>query len=218
MIDLLARWGHYWDYGIASGLGITLLVSVVALITTILWATVITALRVSNTPLRYVAIAYIEFFRSTPLLVQLLTVFTTLPILTGIYLDPFPNAILALTLNAGGYLAESYRAGFEAVPSGQYEAGAAIGMTPWIRMRRVIGPQAFRIILPAIGNAMIVIVLATPFVYLAGLQDLMGQASRIQLTFDDFSPFLLVSLIYVVIGLMLAFGNGWLERRFRLPA
>jgi His/Glu/Gln/Arg/opine family amino acid ABC transporter permease subunit len=218
MIDLLARWGHYWDYGIASGLGITVLVSVVALITTILWATVITALRVSNTPLRYVAIAYIEFFRSTPLLVQLLTVFTTLPILTGIYLDPFPNAILALTLNAGGYLAESYRSGFEAVPSGQYEAGAAIGLTPWIRMRRVIAPQAFRIILPAIGNAMIVIVLATPFVYLAGLQDLMGQASRIQLTFDDFSPFLLVSLIYVVLGLLLAFGNGWLERRFRLPA
>jgi His/Glu/Gln/Arg/opine family amino acid ABC transporter permease subunit len=206
MIDLLARWGHYWDYGIASGLGITLLVSVVALITTILWAAVITALRLSNTPLRFVAIAYIEFFRSTPLLVQLLTVFTTLPILTGIYLDPFPNAILALTLNAGGYLAESYRTGFEAVPSGQYEAGAAIGMTPWVR------------ILPAIGNAMIVIVLATPFVYLAGLQDLMGQASRIQLTFDDFSPFLLVSLIYVVLGLLLAFGNGWLERRFRLPA
>jgi polar amino acid transport system permease protein len=85
-------------------------------------------------------------------------------------------------------------------------------------MRRVIAPQAFRVILPAIGNAMIVIVLATPFVYLAGLQDLMGQASRIQLTFDDFSPFLLVSLIYVVLGLLLAFGNRWLERRFRLPA
>lgn len=218
MIDLLSTWRFYWDYGIASGLETTLLVSAVTLVTTILWASVIAGCRVSHTPLRYVALAYIEFFRSTPLLVQLLTVFAALPILTGIYLDPFPNAILALTLNAGGYLAESYRSGFEAVPTGQYEAAAAIGMSGPTRLRRVIVPQAFRIILPAIGNATIVIVLATPFVYLAGLQDLMGQANRIQLTFDDFSPFLMVSLIYIVLGVLLALGNGWLERKFRLPA
>ncbi len=217
-MDLLERWGEYWSYGIASGLGTTLLVGTVALGTTIVWAAVIAGCRVSRTPLRYVAIGYIEFFRSTPLLVQLLTIFAALPIVTGIYLDPFPNAIVALTLNAGGYLAESYRAGFEAVPTGQYEAGAALGMSQLVRLRRVVAPQAFRVILPAIGNATIVIVLATPFVYLAGLQDLMGQANRIQLTFDDFSPFLMVSLIYVVFGLVLAGANGWLERRFRLPA
>ena len=217
-MDLLERWGHYWGYGIASGLETTLLVSVVALTTTILWAAVIAGCRVSHTPLRYVAIGYIEFFRSTPLLVQLLTIFAALPILTGIYLDPFPNAILSLTLNAGGYLAESFRSGFAAVPIGQYEAGAALGMSRWTRLRRVIAPQALRIILPAVGNATIVIVLATPFVYLVGLQDLMGQANRIQLTYDDFSPFLMVSLIYIVLGILLAAGNGWLERRLRLPA
>jgi His/Glu/Gln/Arg/opine family amino acid ABC transporter permease subunit len=217
-MDLFERWGHYWGYGIASGLETTLLASVVALATTILWAAVIAGCRVSHTPLRYVAIGYIEFFRSTPLLVQLLTIFAALPILTGIYLDPFPNAILSLTLNAGGYLAESFRSGFAAVPIGQYEAGAALGMSQWTRLRRVIAPQALRIILPAVGNATIVIVLATPFVYLVGLQDLMGQANRIQLTYDDFSPFLMVSLIYIVLGILLAAGNGWLERRLRLPA
>jgi His/Glu/Gln/Arg/opine family amino acid ABC transporter permease subunit len=216
--ELIRRWSDYYVTYISAGLGVTIATTVVGTILTALWALVVTAFRTSRLRLiRFIGVAYIEIFRGTPILVQLFTFFFALPIIAGLYLPAYPTAVLVLALNAGGYLAESYRAGFEAVPRGQREAAAALGMTRVVTMRRVVMPLALRIIVPAIGNTMIGILLTTPLTGVIGNPDMMFEASRAQGISHDFSVFALIAVIYVILGLSLAWLNGRLERRLRLP-
>jgi His/Glu/Gln/Arg/opine family amino acid ABC transporter permease subunit len=217
-VELLNRWISYWGLGINTGLLVALEVMVAAGICTVIWGLVIAMLRASPvTPLRWLAIAYIEFFRGTPLLVQILIIFAALPKLVGLFLPPFQTAVLALTLNAGSYMAESYRAGLQAVPRGQREAAVALGMSSPLVFWRVVLPQAIRVILPAVGNILISLLLTTPFVFLAGLEDMMAKAIQVLNRTADFSVYVLVTLIYVVLGLLLVWGNSRLERKLRLP-
>jgi arginine/lysine/histidine transport system permease protein len=210
-------WWTYLSTNLGSGLIVTLQVLVAASFTTILWGLVIAALRMSRLRiLRFLGVAYIEFFRGTPLIVQILTIFAYLPIL-GIWFPPFETALITLTLNAGGYMAENYRAGVAAVPHGQIEAARALGMHHLTLLRRVTVPLALRIILPAITNIILAIMLATPFVYLVGLQDMMAQGMLIQLRSGDFTVYLLITLIYLILGLLLSLTTALLERKLKLP-
>jgi cystine transport system permease protein len=163
-----------------------------------------------------VAIAYIELFRGTPLLVQLIVFFAAVPVLTGIYLAPWPTAVLAITLNSGSYLAESYRSGVNAVPYGQREAALSLGI-PTLRIwTRVILPQAVRIILPSIGTILVSILMGTSFAYLVGVVDLMARATGLYAISNDFSVYYLTTLLYAVAAVVLAIGFSMLERRLRL--
>ncbi len=95
--------------------------------------------------------AYIEFFRGTPLLIQLTMIYFGLPEL-GLKLDPFVAGVLALGLNYAAAEAENYRAGLESVPAGQLEAAAVLGLSRWQTLRHVVGPQAVRISIPPMTN------------------------------------------------------------------
>lgn len=216
-MTLLTNWAMYWaEGGLARGFSITLQTFIVASILTILWGLVVALLRVSPVaPLRFIAIVYIEIFRGTPLLVQLLTFFAAIPIVTGLQLPPFETAMVALTLNAGGYLAESYRSGFQAVPRGQREAGMALGLSDLQIFFRITLPLAIRVILPAIGNTLAGLLLTTPFIFLVGLEDMTAKANQIMNRTADWSVFMLITLIYIAMGLILVAGNNWLERRYR---
>lgn len=216
-MTLLTNWAMYWaEGGLARGFSITLQTFIVASILTILWGLVVALLRVSPVaPLRFIAIVYIEIFRGTPLLVQLLTFFAAIPIVTGLQLPPFETAMVALTLNAGGYLAESYRSGFQAVPRGQHEAGMALGLSDLQIFFRITLPLAIRVILPAIGNTLAGLLLTTPFIFLVGLEDMTAKANQIMNRTADWSVFMLITLIYIAMGLILVAGNNWLERRYR---
>jgi His/Glu/Gln/Arg/opine family amino acid ABC transporter permease subunit len=217
-VELLSRWVDYFQTYLREGLTVTILTTIVGTALTIPWALVVTAARTSRVALiRFIGVAYIEIFRGTPILVQLFTFFFALPVLLGIFLPPYPTSVLVLALNAGGYLAESYRSGFEAVPNGQREAALALGMTRVIALRRVVMPQALRIIVPAIGNTMIIILLTTPLTGVIGNPDLMFEANRAETITHDFSVYAEISVIYVILGLTLAALNGRLERRLRLP-
>src|SRR5437667_6663005 len=111
--ELVRRWSDYYVTYIRAGLGVTIATTVVGTVLTALWALVVTAFRTSRlAPIRFIGVTYIEIFRGTPILVQLFTFFFALPIIAGLYLPAYPTAVLVLALNAGGYLAESYRAGF----------------------------------------------------------------------------------------------------------
>jgi His/Glu/Gln/Arg/opine family amino acid ABC transporter permease subunit len=214
---VLGNWWSYFQTELATGLVVTLKVLVISSVTTASWGAVIVALRLSGiAPLRWFAVAYVEFFRGTPLIVQVLVIFAFLPSI-GIRFPAMETAVIALTLNAGGYMAEFYRAGIQAVPKGQIEAAAALGMNRWTTVHRLIAPVAIRVILPAVGNITISILLTTPFVYLVGLQELMARAGLIQIRTSDFTVYLEIVLIYVVLGLLLTAANSWLERRLRLP-
>src|ERR1039458_7376255 len=102
-------------------------------------------------PLRWVIKAYIEIMRGTPLLLQLIYIYYVLPEF-GIRLPSFAAGCLALTLNYSAYISEVYRGGIQAITPGQHDAAAALGMTRGLAMRRIVLPQAIRIIIPTLGN------------------------------------------------------------------
>jgi polar amino acid transport system permease protein len=216
-MNLFANWPAYWiEGGIQRGFTNTLSAFVVGSLLTIVWGLIVAMMRMSGfAPMRFLALAYIEVFRGTPITVQLLTFFAAIPILTGLQLPPFETAVLALALNSGGYIAESYRSGLQAVPRGQKEAAAAIGMTNAQIFRRVTLPLGVRVMLPAIGNTLAGILLTTSFVFLVGLEDMQAKATQIMNRTNDWTVFLFITLIYVVLGLLLLAANNWLERRYR---
>jgi len=112
-------------------------------------------LKISHTPLRYIAHVYIWLIRGTPLLVQLFLIYFGLPQL-GITLDAFSSSVIGLGINSGAYLAEVFRGGIEAIPKGQTEASLSLGMGKFLTLRRIIFPQALRIAIPSLGNQFII--------------------------------------------------------------
>lgn len=216
-MSMLSNWALYWtEGGIQRGFVNTMSAFVVGSALTLVWGLVVAVMRMSRfAVLRGVAITYIEVFRGTPILVQLLTFFAAVPILTRLQLPPFETAVLALALNFGPYVAESYRSGLQAVPRGQKEAAAAIGMTRLQVFRRVTLPLGLRIMLPAVGNTLAGVLLTTSFVFLVGLEDMQAKATQIMNRTNDWTVFLFITLIYVFLGLLLLAGNNWLERRYR---
>jgi polar amino acid transport system permease protein len=132
----------------------------------------------SNGTVRGGAVAYVEFFRGTSLLIQLFWLYFVLP-LFGVTLEPFVTGIVAVGLNAGAYGAQLVRGAIESVPRGQWEAAYALSMAPAKRMRRIIIPQALAIMLPAWGNLVIELLKSTALVALVTVPDLMFEARQI---------------------------------------
>ncbi|WP_166238291.1 ectoine/hydroxyectoine ABC transporter permease subunit EhuC [Paenibacillus turpanensis] len=159
-------------------------------------------------------IAYIEFFRGTSLLVQLFWIFFVLP-LFGITLSKMMAGVLALGLNYGAYGAEVVRGAIQSVPKGQTEAGIALNMTPWQRMRRIIFPQAFVMMIPPFGNLIIELLKGTALVSLIGLYDMTYEALLLRTEAIYMTPIILGMLLvlYFVIAFVINTGMRWLERK-----
>ena len=102
--------------------------------------------------LRVLAAIYVDFLRGTPLLVQIFLIYFALPIVTGHHMDPFVAAIASCSINSGAYVAEIFRAGIQSIDAGQMEAGRSLGMTWGQTMRYIIVPQAFKRVIPPLGN------------------------------------------------------------------
>lgn len=156
---------------------------------------------------------YISAIRGTPLLVQLFVIFYGMPSI-GITLDPWPSAIIAFSLNVGGYGAEVIRAAILSVPRGQWEAGYTIGMSSRQQLVRVILPQAARVSVPPLSNTFISLVKDTSLASLI----LVTEAFRVSQEIAAFSSeFMLLyieaALVYWVISTFLAFGQLQLEER-----
>jgi polar amino acid transport system permease protein len=164
-------------------------------------------------PLRWIAGAYIEIFRGTSLLVQLFWLYFALPIF-GIQLEPMLAGVLALALNYGAYGAEVVRSAIQAVPKGQSEATIALNMSPFQRMRLVILPQAFLIMLPTFGNLLIELLKATALVSLITLADLTFQGMSLRTTtLQSTTIFSLLLILYFLMAYPLTLGIRWLERK-----
>ncbi|WP_018130333.1 amino acid ABC transporter permease [Effusibacillus pohliae] len=186
---------------------------------------------------RWPAILYITFFRGTPLFVQILIVhFGLMPILinqtdgllisgelarqiklaeTGMLSGVFFSGVVALTLNSGAYIAEIFRAGIQSIDRGQTEAARSLGLTYAKTMRYIIIPQAFRRMLPPLGNEAIMLLKDSSLVSAVGLGELayaartaFGATSRV------WEPYLTISLMYLVMTLGLSILVAWLERRY----
>jgi L-cystine transport system permease protein len=156
---------------------------------------------------------YVSVIRGTPLLVQLFVIFYGLPSL-GVKLDPWPSAIIAFSLNVGGYAAEVIRAAILSVPKGQWEAGHTIGMSGAQALRRIILPQAARVSVPPLSNTFISLVKDTSLASLILVTELFRNAQQIAAFSQEFMAlYLEAALVYWVICLALSTGQSALEKR-----
>lgn len=172
--------------------------------------------------LSWSAAAYIDFFRGTPLLVQIMIIHFGLPQLAAdtpfAYTpNPFISAILALTLNSGAYVAEIFRSGIQSIDKGQMEAARSLGMSQWQSMRFVILPQAFKRVIPPLGNEFIAMLKDSSLVMVLSLQELMmvakGVAGR---EFRFFEIYLAAAVLYLVMTLTISRWVSYTERRLRV--
>lgn len=167
-----------------------------------------------NRVLAVLAKIYISAIRGTPLLVQLFVIFYGMPSI-GITLDPWISAIIAFSMNVGGYAAEVIRAAILSVPQGQWEAGYTIGMSPRQQLSRVILPQAARVSVPPLSNTFISLVKDTSLASLILVTEAFRVAQEIAAFSSEFMLlYIEAASVYWVMTTFLAFGQMKLEERF----
>jgi polar amino acid transport system permease protein len=199
---------------IVQGAGITILVCVVSIVLATILAMLGALGRLSpNAYTNGVASLYVSMVRGTPLLVQIFFIFYALPQL-GIVLPAIPAGILALSANYGAYMTEIFRAGIQAVPRGQREAAGAIGMPERLIMRRIVLPQAIRIVIPAIGNEFIAMLKDSALISTIAVPELLWRAERIgRSAFQPIPALLIAALVYWGLTIVFSFFQDRLERR-----
>jgi polar amino acid transport system substrate-binding protein len=166
-------------------------------------------------PLRWFASSYIEVVRGTPLLIQLYLIYYGLPNI-GIRLSAFVAAVLGLGLNYAAYEAENYRAGIQAIPRGQMEAALALGMTRWQALRRIILPQAFRIIIPPVNNDFIALFKDSSLVSVITMVELTKVYGMLAMsTYDYIGLGLMTAAIYFALSYPASLMANRLERKLR---
>jgi cystine transport system permease protein len=163
--------------------------------------------------LTWIAGIYISVIRGTPLLVQLYIIFYALPSL-GLVIDPFPSAVIAFSLNVGGYAAEAIRGSILAIPRGQWEAASTIGLGYVLTLRRVILPQALRVAVPSLSNTFISLVKDTSLASSIMVTELLRRAQEIAApSYEFLALYSLAAIIYWLICSVLSFAQQRLERR-----
>jgi polar amino acid transport system permease protein len=174
-------------------------------------------------PARIIARVYIEVFRALPALLTILIVGFGLPIafggenLPGFLSEPWGAGTLALALVAGAYLAETIRAGIEAVPRGQLEAARSLGMTSWQTTRSIVLPQAFRVIMPPLTNELVLLLKDTSLLAVLGVaigqRELTTWGRTISNSLGNYTPLIAAAVCYLAITVPLTFFAQWVERR-----
>lgn len=207
----------YWKLFL-KGTQITILLSIFAVFFGILLGIVIVLIRRSRIlPLRWLGNVYVEFIRGTPLLAQIYIVYIGIPTLfSGFDFPDMIVGIIALSLNAAAYISETIRSGIEAVNIGQTEAARSLGMSSRMTMKDVILPQAFKNILPALGNQFIGSIKDSSMVSVIGVADLMYKTTIVRgNTALGLEPVIICSIIYLAIIFTLSRGLAVVERRLK---
>lgn len=178
---------------------------------------IVSLLRMSGIRIiEWLGTTYVEILRGTPMLVQLMIIHYGIALTLGVNFTPLQSGIITLSLNSSAYLAEIFRAGIQAVDRGQMEAARSLGMGRGKAMRHVILPQAFKSILPAIGNEFITIIKESSIISTIGMVDIMYQAQVIKnITYEGLSPFIITAAIYFVMTFSLSKLLGLWERKLR---
>ena len=202
-----------------QGALITLQLTAISVLFGLIGGTLLGIARLSTfKPLRIATRIYIDFFRGTPLLVQIFMIYFGVPALTkGIGLsltfDRWTAAVLALSLNSAAYLAEIVRAGIQSIERGQWEAAESMGLGPIQTMQYVVFPQAFRRMIPPLGNEFITLLKDTSLVAVIGFEELFRRGQLIVATnYRAFEIYTAVALIYLLLNTLSAQAFIWLEQ------
>ena len=165
-------------------------------------------------PVKWLCNIYVFVFRGTPLLLQIFFVYYVFPIAWGIHIPEFPAAAMAFILNYAAYFAEIYRGGINSIDRGQYEAAYSLGLSRGQTMFGVIIPQMMRVVLPPVGNEIIVLVKDTALVSVIGVADIMKRTREIQNREVSLAPYLVAAIIYLIVTLLLTLWLNHMEKRF----
>jgi polar amino acid transport system permease protein len=163
--------------------------------------------------LSFPAQLYIDLFRGTPLLVQIIFIYFATPLIGIRFSSLFFAGLTALMLNGAAYVAEIFRSGIQSIDKGQMEAGRASGLTYTQAMRHIIVPQAFRRVIPPLTNEFVMLVKDTSIVSVIGLEELLRSARVLQSATANATPLVVAALIYLAICLPLIYAANGLERR-----
>ena len=222
-----AKLQKFWDIFINSngysyvltGLQNTVLIAVIGLLIGIVIGTVIAVVRVfpkdRKLPrvLNSICSVYVETFRGTPIVVQLLVTYYVLLPLLGVNLPPVNVCIIVFGLNSGAYVSEVMRGGIQSVDPGQLEAGRAVGLSYSAAMLRIVVPQAVKNILPTLGNEFIALIKETSVVSFVGCTDLYVAFNNIGSNSYEFMvPYLVMALIYIAMVLIISMMIRLMER------
>ena len=197
----------------AEGLGVTVEISLLSLLLATVIGALICSLRMSsNKVVSRIAMIYIELMRSLPLLLLLLVMFYLVFASSG--LDKIHITVLCFSLYFGAYISEIFRSGIEGIDKGQWEAGAALGMSKGLVLRKIVLPQMLLRILPVYKNQMAALIKATSIVGYVSVMDLTKASDYIRSrTFDAFFPLLMTALVYLLLSWLFGLAVDALEKR-----
>ena len=198
-----------------AGLVVTIQLGFIAIIAGLIFGLLLALSKLyGHKAIQVAAKAYIDIFRSIPLLVLLIIIFYALPFV-GLSFSPFNAAAVALTLVSGAYTAEIFRAGIEAVPQGQFEASEALGLSYKNTMVEIILPQAIKIVIPPLTNNCINVIKDTALASVVAMPDLLKQATQAQAVAANPTPLIAAAVIYLMFLLPLVLWVSRLEVKFR---
>ncbi len=195
------------------GAVVTVELAVLTMLICLVWGLLVALAQMAHGPLSWLAGAYIQIVRNTPLLIQMYIVYFGLPMI-GWGLDGFESGLLALCLQNGGYMAEIFRGGLQSVSRRQYEAGRALGMRRWTLYRVVILPQVIAHVVPPLTNQGISITKDTAQVAAIAVMDVMKVAQVwVESSANTYDVFLAVALIYLTLTTIISLGARLAERQ-----
>ena len=210
-----AFFGYLTNGFLLKGVLVTLGMTVATVIGGMVLGVIVAFLRMSSNPvLNNAARFYVWVFRGTPLLIQLVIIYTGLPQM-GIRLGVVESSLLALILNEAAYMAEIVRSGFLGVPAGQREAAESLGLPGWLVVWKVTFPQAFRLMIPPLGNSINSLLKSTSITSVISMEELMRRSQMVmQEKFEVLEVFAAAALFYLVMTTTWGLIQALLERRF----
>ena len=169
-----------------------------------------------NKYLSYINVFYVEVVRSVPLLVLILWVYYGLPILTGFSFSPFVSGIIALSISESAFMAEIFRGGINAIKKTQWEAATSLGLNFSKKLKFVILPQAFKVILPALGNQFVYVLKMSSLVSIIGISDLTRKANELVVsTYRPLEIYTFLILEYLILILVVSYFVRRLEKKLK---
>lgn len=205
--------GNWWI--LRNGLGVTLFLAFISAIGSVLVGLMVAILRAYNSPtLNLFLKAYVDIFRSIPMIVLMVVLFFALPF-AGISLGSILSTVVALSLGYGAYTAESFRAGIESVHSGQIEAARSLGLSRWQTIRKIILPQAIPVVIPPLTGNLVAMLKDTAVASVVAAPELLKRARELYTSKTNPTPLVAAALIYLAVLIPLVRAVNMLENRLK---
>ena len=203
---------------LVAGAKVTIYITAMGLLGGVVLGTLAGLMRAYSGPLlNSIAFTYVELIRGTPIVVQVMFLYFAMPVLAGLRIDPMSAAVLAIVLNSGAYIAEIVRGAFLSISKGLSEAGLALGLPQWKVLLYILGPLAFRRMIPPLGNQVIVSLKDTSLFIVIGVGELTRTGQEIMASnFRAVEIWTAVAVIYLVLTGTMTLALRSIEKRMRI--